>query len=97
MREEHSHISTYPVGILAAIKHRKIRSLLRYLKSQAQARNWRAVRNSFNGYLAEWHYPPEGMIYHRCGKGWTRKRAIRRLGIHIATVNAPEIKEATND
>lgn len=96
MSDELGHISTYPVGILAAIKHRKIRSSLRYLKSQIHARNWRAVRNSFSGYLAEWHYPPEEMIHHQCGSGWTRKRAIRRLGIHIATVNAPELNKEAN-
>lgn len=40
-------------------------------------RRWRELKNSFNGYLAEPHHWPDGM--HRCGSGWTRRRAMRSL------------------
>ena len=86
------HISTYRVGLLSDLKNRrKWRTIRGYLFYQIEMKNWRAVRNYFNGYLAEWHYPPAGVVHYRCGRGWTRKAAIRRLGIHIATVNAPEL------
>lgn len=92
MDDETSHIATYPVGLLHDIRNgRKFRTMRGYLLYQIERKNWRAVRNYFNGYLAEWHYPPDGVLIHRCGKGWTRKKAVRRLGIHIATVNAPEL------
>lgn len=38
---------------------------------------WREAKNCFNGYLAEPTPFPEGL--RRCGSGWTRKRALRRL------------------
>lgn len=86
------HIGTYPVGLLADLKRRRlIHGLRGYLWRQIKRKNWRAVRQYFNGYLAEWHYPPAGVTIHLCGKGWTRRGAIRRLGIHIAKVNAPEL------
>lgn len=73
-----SGISIYPVGVLAAWKHRRLRSQYVYLKVQVRARNWRAVRNAFNGYLAEWDYPPEGVKHYRCGRGWTKRAAFKR-------------------
>lgn len=92
MNPESSHISTYPVGLLADLKgHRKPKTAIDYLLYQIKRRNWRAVRNYFNGYLAEWHYPPEGMLHYRCGKGWTRRAALRRLGKHIIESNTPEL------
>lgn len=45
----------------------------RYLTRQIRNRNWRAVRNSFNGYLAE-----HGGHPHNCGRGWTKRAAERR-------------------
>lgn len=91
--EEASYISTYPVGLLKELKTRHARrSAWFYLRNQIKRKSWRAVlKYIFSGYLAEWHYPPMGMVHYRCGVGWTRKAAIRRLGIHIATVNAPEL------
>lgn len=90
---DESHISTYPVGLLADLKHRrKLKTMLGYLRYQVERGNWRAVRNYFNGYLAEWHYPPEGMLHYRCGKGWTRRAALRRLGAHLVACNAPEVE-----
>ena len=82
-----SGISIYPVGVLAAWKRRRLRSQYVYLKEQVRARNWRAVRNSFNGYLAEWDYPPEGVKHYRCGHGRTKNRALHDLGKHIAHAN----------
>lgn len=80
-------IETYPVGLFADIKQRRIKSGVRYLYRQAKCGNWRAVRNYFNGYLAEWNFPPDGMMHHRCGKGWTRRRARRSLGQHLINAN----------
>lgn len=85
---EESFIEAYPVGLLRDIKRKSLSyGLKRYLWVQVRRRNWRAVRNYFNGYLAEWHYPPEGMRHHKCGRGWTKRAAIRRLGVHIAFSN----------
>lgn len=90
MSEEHG-IGTYPVGLLAHMKRRRIRNGIRhYLIPQIKRRNWRAVRNYFNGYLAEWHFPPEGFIHGRCGTGWTRKAALRSLGRRIVEQNLSE-------
>lgn len=97
MTDRFTGISIYPVGVLRALKmttrSRDPRYLHReanYLRRRIAARNWRAVRNSFNGYLAEWDYPPEGVNHHRCGRGWTKRAALRRLGIHLAFSNVKE-------
>ena len=79
-------IGTYPVGLLSDIKAHKVKYGMKMTLRSAWEGNWRAVRNHFNGYLAEWHYPPEIRIT-RCGRGWTRRAAIRRLGKHIAREN----------
>lgn len=52
----------------------------RLLWDWARVGNWRAVKNSFNGYLAEPVAFPAGL--RRCGSGWTRKRALRSLARH---------------
>jgi hypothetical protein len=81
-------IGTYPVGLLLDIKSGKLHYGLKvYLWGQIKRRNWRAVRNYFNGYLAEWHYCPDGVRHYRCGKGWTRRAALRSLGRHIIEAN----------
>lgn len=54
-----------------------------YCVRQARRRNWRAVKNQFNGYLAE--HRTRGT---RCGHGWTRRRALRDLYRHLAEVTA---------
>ena len=96
MTEIHG-IETYPVGLLRDLKDRRLKSGLRYLLHQARRRNWRAVRNCFNGYLAEWSYPPEGLIQHRCGTGWTRKAALRSYGRHLVASNlAPDTRKAAS-
>jgi hypothetical protein len=91
MGNETPHISTYPVGLLWDIRRRRVRSGLSYIRGRIADRNWRAVRNYFNGYLAEWHYCPDGVNHYRCGRGWTRKAALRRLGRHIIEANTPEL------
>lgn len=58
---------------------RTFRRELRYDIQQARAGNWRAVKNSFNGYLAEPDEFPPGDYRRRCGSGWTRRRALRSL------------------
>lgn len=60
---------------------RTLRHRLGYLRHQIRARNWRAVRNYFNGYLAEPLTHDEAWT--RCGHGWTRKRALRDLNRHM--------------
>lgn len=50
------------------------------LAARVRRREWRAAKNTFNGYLAEPTPFPDGMT--RCGSGWTRRRAIRSLYRH---------------
>lgn len=66
-------VDVYAVGLLDAIKRRQLRREWKYLKYQINQRNWRAVRNVFNGYLAE-----HSSCSHNCGKGWTQRTALRR-------------------
>ncbi|NUS25003.1 MAG: hypothetical protein HOV92_12375 [Streptomyces sp.] len=84
-------VSIYPVGLfsdLARFVHapdrsdarRRLRSALRYPVRQARAGNWRAVKNYFNGYLAE-----HDTLGFRAGTGWTRGRAYRDLVRHLST------------
>lgn len=44
-------IETYPVGLFRDLQQRRLRYGIAYLKSRVKERNWRAVRNYFNGYL----------------------------------------------
>lgn len=81
------HRDVYPVGVLYTLKsaaravrrgrwesaRREFRKEWSYIKHQVTARNWRAIRNSFNGYLAEHDGHP-----HNCGRGWTKRAAERR-------------------
>ena len=83
----------YPVGVLSDWQQflrrrqhegtrkalRRLRYDLRFITRWARQGNWRAVRNSFNGYLAE--HPTAGT---RCGHGWTKTRALRDLERHLA-------------
>lgn len=49
-------------------------------------REWRALKNYFNGYLAEPTPFPDGL--QRCGSGWTQRRALASLDRHLrATTN----------
>ncbi len=79
-------IDIYAVGLLRDLQqfrlrvHRphsvqRLRRALCYPLRQARAGDWRAVKNYFNGYLAEPRDWPPGLT--RCGSGWTRRRAAR--------------------
>lgn len=57
----------------------ELRKAWRYTAYQARRRNWRAVKNAFNGYLAEPEEFPLGDYRRRCGSGWTKRRALRSL------------------
>lgn len=86
-----SGIETYPVGLYSDLKRGRVwRGGRFYLWRQAKRGNWRAVRSYFNGYLAEWHYPPTDDAFRHprmCGRGWTRKAALRDLGQKIVSAN----------
>lgn len=86
------NVDIYPVGVLDDIQgayrtircvgdyrsaYRKLRYTARGLVGRARAGQWREIRNSFNGYLAEPVDFPEGLT--RCGSGSTRARAMRSL------------------
>lgn len=58
---------------------RELRKSWRYTLYQLRRRNWRAVKNSLNGYLAEPEAFPPGDYRRRCGTGWTKRRALRSL------------------
>jgi hypothetical protein len=92
--ESTRHVSVYPVGWLGTFQRawralvilhspgrawRQIRQELRYCRRQFKHRNWRALRQTLNGYLAEHEYAGT-----RCGHGWTRRRALRDLERHLA-------------
>lgn len=92
-----TEIDIYPVGLLADWQHfvhnpnrkaarRTLRASLRREWQQIKARNWRAAKNYFNGYLAEPREFPPGVT--RCGTGWTRGRAYRDLTRLIDTAQA---------
>lgn len=79
----------YPVGFLADWQHfvhaidrtaarRSLRASLRREWERVKARNWRAAKNYFNGYLAEHAHAGS-----RAGTGWTRGRAYRDLVRHL--------------
>lgn len=86
--DERSGISAYPVGALMDwLAWRSLPRIARMAWRMYRHGGRRALRNYFNGYLAEWHYPPEGVNHYRCGRGWTKRAAIRRLGVHLAESN----------
>lgn len=89
---EQSYIEVYPVGLLRDLrKARREWALFGNRRGAVRnlwywfARSWRR-RSYWNGYLAEWHYPPE-MRLGRAGKGWTRRAALRSLGRIIVAQN----------
>jgi hypothetical protein len=81
-------VDVYPVGVLAAIQATvrarrlglpaptggSLRYEWGYIRRRAADHNWRAIRNTFNGYLAE----HGGYHHHSAGRGWTKRAAIRR-------------------
>jgi len=91
------NVDVYPVGWLSAIQRSArgvrlgirrplapIRQELRYTVRQARRGDWRAVKNAFNGYLAEPTILPINL--HRIGSGWTRKRALSSLAREIGAI-----------
>lgn len=88
-----NEIDVYAVGWLKAlqtagrlVRQRRwasawsgLRWQARYCWRQARRGNWRAVKNSFNGHLAEPREFPPGDYVRRCGVGWTKRRALRSL------------------
>lgn len=84
-------ISIYPVGLVAAWKHRRmpghLRRELRRELELLRRRQWRTLRQSLNGYLAEINYPPTELAHRRCGRGWTKRRAASSLGRQLAADN----------
>lgn len=69
-------VDTYPVGWMAVV--RTTWNLLKhewwYFRRMFREQNWRAIRNTFNGFLAE--HPG---CQHNAGRGITPKSAIRRV------------------
>ncbi|GEP34318.1 hypothetical protein NSZ01_20860 [Nocardioides szechwanensis] len=67
---------TYPVGLFRDWRRRlPLRLSAQYLQRQIKAHRWRAVRNYFNGYLAEHRHP----CRHDAGHAWTMRAAERRV------------------
>ena len=77
MHDTAKEMDVYPVGLFWEVRTYGWRKgwakSRRFVVLQAKAGNWRAVRNHFNGYLAE-----HGHAGHNAGRGWTRRAAIRR-------------------
>lgn len=92
---EESFIEAYPVGFFQDLRRLRVNNHV-VGRGRAFKNFWYWFKRSYkrrsywNGYLAEWHYPPEGMRHTQCGKGWTKKAAIRRLGKHIMEMNTKE-------
>jgi len=82
MTTNDNSVMIYPVGLLRDWQHGKLRRSLFDLARQARRREWRSMRNHFNGYLAEPQVLPDGL--HGCGHGWTQARALRSLNRRIA-------------
>jgi len=79
-------IDVYPVGLLDHMKRGRLQyGIKHYLLRQIKARDWRAVRNYCNGYLAEVSY--SDIRHTRCGRGWTRRAALSSLGRHLGEDN----------
>lgn len=93
--ETNRDIALYRVGVLQALfmDWRRLtkragrrwwdpactRAEVRKLAIWVRRRNWRAIRNTFNGWLAEHAYAGT-----RAGHGWTRRRALADLQRHLA-------------
>lgn len=71
-------VDVYPVGLFLALKQKRFHEPLSYLRYQFNHRNFRAIRQYFNGYLAESSHGT------RCGHGWTKRRAVKDLTYHLA-------------
>lgn len=90
IKDEHdeteiSGINVYPVGLLKDLKQKKIHRIIGFFVESLLNRTWR--KNYFNGYLAEWYYPPAKFEGLSAGHGWTKKQALRSLGDLIVEAN----------
>jgi hypothetical protein len=96
-----NEIDIYAVGLLRDLQmfvhspqslRRRWRSLryriVRGVFDRIRQRKWRALRNYFNGYLAE--HQSRGT---RCGHGWTRGRAYNDLMRHLKEQHTPDDQE----
>ena len=88
-------ISTYRVGFFQDLwwflrvllgKQKAEKKAVLKLVIQKFRIHWRK-KSYWNGFLAEWHYVPEGVNHYTAGHGWTRKRALKRLGQYIVRDN----------
>lgn len=75
-------VDIYPVGLMADLRTSwRLKRIRLHLKSQiwnhVRRREWRELKNTFNGYLAEPDVMPGNLT--RCGSGWTRSRAFKDL------------------
>lgn len=84
----------YPNSKRLPTVKRELRGQFRTLRRHIKARDWNALQNSFNGYLAEPYTFPGYMT--RCGHGWTTERAINDLLRHEAECRA-NIERTTED
>jgi hypothetical protein len=90
---ERTKISVYPVGLLLDLRRLWFNILVPseriYIKHRLRwiARSWRR-RNYWGGWHAEVDFPPPGLNHTRVGTGWTRKRAVRDLGVQLWKDNA---------
>lgn len=86
-----SDVHVYPVGWLAALRQARQPLLreARYARHWIKTRNWRAAKNSLNGYLAEPYEFPPGDYRRRAGSGWTKRRALRSLARHLPPGRVP--------
>jgi hypothetical protein len=62
----------------------------RTVARQTRRRQWRDLKNTFNGYLAEPREFPPGDYRRRCGTGWTKARALRSLERRLPKVEVPD-------
>lgn len=92
LKHEGARIDVYSVGFLSdlaqyvhspdrRVARHRFRNGLRAPLRHARTGDWSALRNYFNGYLAE--HPTLGT---RAGHGWTRGRAVRDLARHLIKV-----------
>lgn len=76
-------------GKRLAIARREVRKEWRYIWGYCiKGRRWGALRNTFNGYLAEHRHGG-----HNCGTGWTKRAAIRRAERLCTRVTPPASTE----
>lgn len=104
-RTEEFGIGTYAVGLLYDIL-RLIERLQMDESHRKRVTPWRSFffafkthwrkKSYWNGYLAEWHYPPADVMIHKCGHGWTRRRALRRMGQYLVQSNLSWQEEVEN-